>query len=86
MIFIDGEEQENSSLISYMQQTNSRTLKSIDPYLHFDQRYNTLRNVLHDKELAELHKFINEYLSTNSGSSMSPEDKERAKESSCYLY
>ena len=65
-----------------MQQTHSRTLKSIDPYLHFDQRYNTLRNHLHDKELAELHKFINEHLSVNTGSSMSPEDKERVNESS----
>lgn len=81
-IYIDDEQQDNSSLISYMQQTNSHTLKSIDPYLHYDQRYNTLRNRLHDEELAELHKFINEQLSVKTGLSKSREDKERVHESS----
>ena len=76
LIFIDGGKPDHSMFISYKQKNFHQTLISVDPYLHFDLRYYTLRNFLSENDLDALQKYIDEYLLSNLKSTKLPEEKE----------
>ena len=77
LIFIDGDKTNHSMPISYKQQNIHQKLISIDPYLHFDLHYYTLRDCLSVDDLEALHKYTDNYLLTNLTSTKLPEEKEK---------
>ena len=78
-IYVDSSNQDHDRPLSYFKQDKRKQLIPIDPYLHFDLTYFSLRNSLPKDDLNLLHLYIKQHLEKIIGSSDSPEDKVRCQ-------